>query len=54
MKQLVDEEVDAVNEVLGSNIYIAGFYSHGEISPFNKFSKPLLHNQTFSLTTLSE
>jgi len=54
MKQLVDEEVDAVNEVLGSDIYIAGFYSHGEISPFNKFSKPLLHNQTFSLTTLSE
>lgn len=54
MKQLVDEEVEAVNEVLGNDIYITGFYSHGEISPFNKLSPCVLHNQTFSLTTISE
>lgn len=54
MKQLVEEEVEAVNEVFGNNIYTTGFYSRGEISPFNKFSPCLLHNQTFSMTTLSE
>ena len=34
MKQLVEEEVEAVNEQLGEHIYTTGFYSYGEIAPF--------------------
>lgn len=54
MKQLVEEEVEAVNEVLGNNISTTGFYSHGEVSPFDKFSPCVVHNQTMSITTFSE
>ncbi|PCJ94897.1 MAG: hypothetical protein COA50_10975 [Flavobacteriaceae bacterium] len=54
MKQLVEEEVEAVNEVLGENIYTTGFYSYGEIAPFDKFSPCALHNQTMTITTFAE
>ncbi|MDC6364801.1 MULTISPECIES: FIST signal transduction protein [Flavobacteriaceae] len=54
MKQLVEEEVEAVNEVFGNNIYTTGFYSYGEIAPFDKFSACTLHNQTMTITTFSE
>ncbi|MEE9364340.1 MAG: FIST N-terminal domain-containing protein [Cellulophaga sp.] len=54
MKQLVEEEVEAVNEVFGSEIYTTGFYSYGEIAPFDKFSPCALHNQTMTITTFSE
>ncbi|PHQ60994.1 MAG: hypothetical protein COC08_06665 [Maribacter sp.] len=54
MKQLVEEEVEAVNEVLGKNIYTTGFYSYGEIAPFDKFSPCALHNQTMTITTFAE
>jgi len=54
MKQLVEEEVEAVNEVLGSQVHSTGFYSYGEIAPFDQFSPCELHNQTMTITTLSE
>ncbi|MFS4455616.1 FIST signal transduction protein [Maribacter sp. 2304DJ31-5] len=54
LKQLVEEEVEAVNEQLGENIYTTGFYSYGEIAPFDKFSACELHNQTMTVTTLAE
>ncbi|MDL5511752.1 FIST C-terminal domain-containing protein [Arenibacter sp. M-2] len=54
MKQLVEEEVEAVNEVFGDKIYTTGFYSYGEIAPFDKFSPCTLHNQTMTITTFSE
>ena len=54
MKQLVEEEVEAVNEVLGKNVITTGFYSYGEIAPFNKFSPCELHNQTMTITLFSE
>lgn len=54
MKQLVEEEVEAVNEVFGNDIYTTGFYSYGEIAPFDKFSPCTLHNQTMTITTFSE
>jgi len=50
MKQLVEEEVEAVNEVFGNDIYTTGFYSYGEIAPFDKFSPCTLHNQTMTIT----
>jgi len=54
MKQLVEEEVEAVNDVFDKNIYTTGFYSYGEIAPFDKFSPCTLHNQTMTITTFSE
>ncbi|WP_445383665.1 FIST signal transduction protein [Robiginitalea sp. IMCC43444] len=54
MKQLVEEEIEAVNEVLGEGVITTGFYSYGEIAPFDKFSPCTLHNQTMTITTISE
>ena len=54
MKQLVEEEVEAVNDVLGPGVYTTGFYSYGEIAPFDKFSPCTLHNQTMTITTFAE
>ena len=54
LKQLVEEEVEAVRETLGSKPRLTGFYSYGEIAPSGKFSPCELHNQTMTITTLSE
>jgi len=54
MNQLVEEEVEAVRDVLGPDTNITGFYSYGEIAPFDEFSPCKLHNQTMTITTLSE
>lgn len=54
LKQLVEEEVEVVRETLGEKPKITGFYSYGEIAPFGKFSPCELHNQTMTITTLSE
>jgi hypothetical protein len=51
--QRTEEEIEATLEVLPSRTRQVGFYSYGEISPFA--SGPCdLHNQTMTLTTLSE
>lgn len=54
LKQLVEEEVEAVAEVLGQESVLTGFYSYGEISPFKEGSSCFLHNQTMTITTFSE
>jgi hypothetical protein len=48
-----EEEVEAVAEVLRENTHVIGFYSYGELSPFAT-GRCELHNQTMTLTTLSE
>ncbi len=50
----VDEEVEAVADVVGKSATLTGFYSYGEISPFNHSSECKLHNQTMTITVLSE
>ncbi len=50
----VDEEIEAVSDVFGRDVAIAGFYSYGEISPFNDAVECKLHNQTMTITYLSE
>ena len=50
----VDEEVEAVGDVFGSGATLAGFYSYGEISPFTRAVECKLHNQTMTITYLSE
>ncbi|HVS53355.1 MAG TPA: FIST N-terminal domain-containing protein [Opitutaceae bacterium] len=54
LKQRVEEEVEGVRDVLGPRTVLAGFYSYGEISPFTPGAKCELHNQTMTVTTLSE
>lgn len=50
----VDEEVEAVGEVFGQGATLAGFYSYGEISPFSPSVECKLHNQTMTVTYISE
>jgi hypothetical protein len=54
MGQLTEEELDAVQEKLGAETTITGFYSYGELAPFSDILKCQLHNQTMTLTTIYE
>jgi hypothetical protein len=54
LKQRVEEEVEGVREVVGDGATLAGFYSYGEISPVVPSARCELHNQTMTITTLSE
>ncbi len=54
MGQLTEEELDAVQNKLGDNTTITGFYSYGELAPFSDVMKCQLHNQTMTLTTVYE
>ena len=49
-----DEEAEEVREVLGDGATITGFYSYGEMSPFNENVNCALHNQTMTITTFYE
>ncbi len=54
LKQRIEEEVESVREILGEDTVLAGFYSYGEIAPFSPAASCELHNQTMTITTLSE
>jgi hypothetical protein len=54
LKQRIEEEVEGVRDVLGKKTVLMGFYSYGEISPFTPTARCELHNQTMTITTLSE
>ena len=54
LQQRVEEEVEGVRDVLGEGTVLAGFYSYGEISPFTPDARCELHNQTMTITTLTE
>lgn len=54
LKQRTEEEVEAVQEVLGRKAVLTGFYSYGEICPAAPDANCQLHNQTMTITTLSE
>ena len=54
LKQRVEEEVEAVRDVLGDGAALTGFYSYGEISPFTPSARCELHNQTMTITTIAE
>lgn len=53
LNQRVEEEVEEVAEVL-KGAAICGFYSYGELSPTSDEGFCELHNQTMTITTLSE
>jgi hypothetical protein len=50
----VEEEVEAVAMVLGNAAVLTGFYSYGEISPLSGEVTCKLHNQTMTITRMSE
>jgi hypothetical protein len=50
----VDEEVEAVAEVFGKHATVTGFYSYGEISPLLSGTECKLHNQTMTITHITE
>ena len=50
----VDEEVEAVQDLLGEKTVLCGFYSNGEICPGYKLEACSLHNQTMTITYLAE
>lgn len=54
MGERVDEEIEAVAEIFGTKIPLTGFYSYGEISPFMPLGTCKLHNQTMTITWISE
>jgi hypothetical protein len=54
LKQRVEEEVEGVRDVMGYRTVLTGFYSYGEISPIKAGAECKLHNQTMTITTLSE
>jgi hypothetical protein len=54
LKQRVEEEIEGIREVLGTQTTITGFYSYGEIAPFSHGNRCELHNQTMTITTFSE
>jgi hypothetical protein len=54
LQDRIEEEVEAAKDILGLDTTITGFYSYGEISPFNSGTQCELHNQTMTITTFTE
>lgn len=54
LDQRVEEEIEEVIEVIGKEATVCGFYSYGEIAPFNEEKNCQLHNQTIAITLISE
>src|SRR3989338_1073497 len=55
LKDRIEEEIEAVQERIGAQAAIIGFYSYGEISPTTPTERQCqLHNQTMTITTFRE
>ncbi|GAA0738770.1 FIST signal transduction protein [Gaetbulibacter jejuensis] len=54
LDQRVEEEIEEVVSIVGDDTTICGFYSYGEIAPFNLEINCQLHNQTMTITLISE
>lgn len=54
MGQRIDEEIEAATAELPANCRPIGFYSYGEISPHEGSGHVQLHNQTMTVTLMSE
>jgi len=55
MDQLSDGELEVVQETLGDEVTLTGFYSYGELAPYSRdFWQCQLHNQTMTLFSLYE
>ena len=54
MGQRIDEEIEAATSELPAHCQPIGFYSYGEIAPHDGSGEAKLHNQTMTVTLLSE
>ena len=54
MGQRIDDEIQAVRAVLPADLPQLGFYSYGEIAPHSVSGVCELHNQTMTVTLISE
>jgi hypothetical protein len=54
LKQLDEDEIVAVRDVIGEDATIAGYYSYSEIAPHLSDKKPELQCQSMTITTFSE
>lgn len=55
MNDLTDEELEIIEDTIGQNVHLTGFYSYGELAPFSKEIRSCeLHNQTMTLTVIYE
>lgn len=54
LDQRIEEEVEEVISVIGDDVIISGMYSYGEIAPFYGERNCKLHNQTMTITLISE
>lgn len=52
--QRTEEELEEVQNVLGEDTMLAGFYSYGELAPTGQDSSSQLHNQTMTITSIAE
>lgn len=52
--QRIEEEIEVIRDTFGPQTCLTGFYSYGEICPFEKVNDAMLHNQTMTITTLRE
>jgi len=54
MGEDIDDEIEAVKQTFGAKSLLSGFYSYGEICPLSGFADCKLHNQTMTITWISE
>ncbi|MEO9513155.1 MAG: FIST N-terminal domain-containing protein [Flavobacteriaceae bacterium] len=54
LDQRTEDEIEEVAEVIGDQAMITGFYSYGEMAPSAGKNECQLHNQTMTLTLMSE
>jgi hypothetical protein len=54
MAELVGDEVKLVQQILGPQTSLTGFYSYGEIAPRPNTTDTAFHNQTMTIGYLSE
>ena len=54
MADQVADEVKAVQQILGPQTSLTGFYSYGEFCPRPNTTDSVLHNQTMTIGYISE
>lgn len=54
LNQRVEEELEIVADILPKDCARTGFYSYGELSPVLPFGRCNLHNQTMTITLMTE
>ncbi len=54
LKQRTEEEIENIRGILGDETVVTGYYSYGEIGPARENAECEMHNQTMTITLLSE